>query len=218
MRLAHEDLWAMTFTRSYESDRSRSIAKRRAYTADRGVILADTKFEFGHSGDELILIDEVLTPDSSRYWPADEWKPGHGRSFLRQAICARLARRGPVGPSAACAPSAADVIEGTRHRYIEAHDRITGYELLGLSGRALVKVIVTITRRPEIADPEGTTVRRALHDLGFADVESSPLRPTADARGGRAPTPLRCASRSSRCVRRLLANPVLEDFAVEVGS
>src|SRR5690606_17671280 len=50
------------------------------YAADRGVILADTKFEFGFVGDQLLLIDEVLTPDSSRYWPADEWEPGRSSS------------------------------------------------------------------------------------------------------------------------------------------
>ena len=57
------------------------------YAAKRGVILADTKFEFGYHNGELLLIDEVLTPDSSRYWPADEWEPGHDvPSFDKQYV------------------------------------------------------------------------------------------------------------------------------------
>src|SRR5207249_10459454 len=58
-----------------------------AHALDRGIILADTKFEFGFAGGELILIDEVLTPDSSRFWPADRYEPGHGQpSFDKQYV------------------------------------------------------------------------------------------------------------------------------------
>ena len=64
------------------------------------MILADTKFEFGFAGDELLLIDEVLTPDSSRYWPADRWTPGPGRALLRQAIRPGLARPDAAGTTA----------------------------------------------------------------------------------------------------------------------
>lgn len=113
----------------YEELRKRSIAiysQAAQFAADRGVLLADTKFEFGQSGDELILIDEVLTPDSSRYWPADEWKPGHDiPSFDKQYVRDWLDQaRWDHQPPAPHLPAA--VIEGTRQRYIEAHDRITG--------------------------------------------------------------------------------------------
>ncbi|CAN5148564.1 phosphoribosylaminoimidazolesuccinocarboxamide synthase [soil metagenome] len=113
----------------YEELRKRSIAiysQAAQFTADRGVLLADTKFEFGQSGDELILIDEVLTPDSSRYWPADEWKPGHDiPSFDKQYVRDWLDEaRWDHQPPAPHLPAV--VIEGTRQRYIEAHDRITG--------------------------------------------------------------------------------------------
>ena len=74
----------------YEELRRRSVdIYRRAadHAAEKGVILADTKFEFGFAGDELFLIDEVLTPDSSRYWPADEWTPGQDvPSFDKQYV------------------------------------------------------------------------------------------------------------------------------------
>ena len=54
-------------------------ARGRDIARDRGILLADTKFEFGFDGDELVLADEVLTPDSSRFWPAEEWEPGRAQ-------------------------------------------------------------------------------------------------------------------------------------------
>jgi phosphoribosylaminoimidazole-succinocarboxamide synthase len=113
----------------YEELRSRSIdiyQRAAAYAAERGVILADTKFEFGHADGELLLIDEVLTPDSSRYWPADEWRPGHVvPSFDKQYVRDWLDSTGwdhtPPPPDL---PD--DVIAGTRARYVEAYERITG--------------------------------------------------------------------------------------------
>ncbi len=97
-----------------------------AYAAERGVILADTKFEFGFVGEELLLIDEVLTPDSSRYWPADEWVPGEAvPSFDKQYVRDWLDSTGwdhsPPSPSLP-----AEIISGTRARYAEAYARVTG--------------------------------------------------------------------------------------------
>jgi phosphoribosylaminoimidazole-succinocarboxamide synthase len=91
-----------------------------------GIILADTKFEFGLRGEELLLIDEVMTPDSSRFWPADGYRSGRAQpSFDKQFVRDWLSRSGwdknsppPELPS--------DVIEQTRAKYIEACERITG--------------------------------------------------------------------------------------------
>lgn len=96
------------------------------YAAARGVILADTKFEFGFAGDDLLLIDEVLTPDSSRYWPVDEWTPGNtvpsfDKQYVRDWLDASGWDHNPPSP-----PLPHDVIEGTRARYAEAYERITG--------------------------------------------------------------------------------------------
>jgi phosphoribosylaminoimidazole-succinocarboxamide synthase len=95
------------------------------HAAARGVILADTKFEFGFAGSELILIDEVLTPDSSRYWPAASWKPGQDMpSFDKQYVRDWLDQAGwDHQPPAPRIPE--EVITGTRARYIEAYERIT---------------------------------------------------------------------------------------------
>jgi phosphoribosylaminoimidazole-succinocarboxamide synthase len=114
---------------TYEELRRRSIdiylaAARHA--AERGVILADTKFEFGIANGELILIDEVLTPDSSRYWPADQWTPGSEvPSFDKQYVRDWLDQSGwDQDPPAPHLPPG--VVEGTRARYVEAYERITG--------------------------------------------------------------------------------------------
>ena len=73
-------------------------ARGAEHAAERGIILADTKFEFGrHAGAEIVLADEVLTPDSSRFWPADRYEPGTTPALLRQAVRARLGRRGRAG-------------------------------------------------------------------------------------------------------------------------
>lgn len=115
--------------RLYDELRSRSIdiyLRASEYAAERGVILADTKFEFGFSAGDLLLIDEVLTADSSRYWPADQWEPGHAvPSFDKQYVRDWLDSTGwDHTPPAPRLP--AEVIAGTRARYVEAYERIAG--------------------------------------------------------------------------------------------
>jgi phosphoribosylaminoimidazole-succinocarboxamide synthase len=113
----------------FDELRRRSIdiyLRASKYAAERGVILADTKFEFGFAGDDLLLIDEVLTPDSSRYWPADQWSPGHDvpsfdKQYVRDWLDSTDWDRTPPAPNLP-----RDIVEGTRSRYIEAYDRITG--------------------------------------------------------------------------------------------
>jgi phosphoribosylaminoimidazole-succinocarboxamide synthase len=98
-----------------------------AHAAERGILIADTKFEFGLDRDErLVLADEAFTPDSSRFWPADEYEPGRPPpSFDKQFVrdyCESLGwDKTPPGPEL---PS--DVVAGTRARYVEAFERLTG--------------------------------------------------------------------------------------------
>jgi phosphoribosylaminoimidazole-succinocarboxamide synthase len=99
--------------------------------AERGIILADTKFEFGHDGaGTLVLGDEVLTPDSSRFWPADRWEPGHAQpSFDKQYIRDWLISPTSGWDRASGAPPPElpdEVVQITRVRYIEAYERLTG--------------------------------------------------------------------------------------------
>jgi len=100
-----------------------------AYASARGIIIADTKFEFGLAGHELIWIDEALTPDSSRFWPADEYEPGRAQpSFDKQYVRDYLERIGwNKQPPAPALP--AEVVAATRARYRESYERLTGRPL-----------------------------------------------------------------------------------------
>jgi phosphoribosylaminoimidazole-succinocarboxamide synthase len=112
-----------------------AIYRRAADIArERGILLADTKFEFGYDdaagGRRLVLADEVLTPDSSRFWPAEEWRPGRPQpSFDKQYV-----RNWLLSPAsgwdrdsgAAPPPLPDDVVAATRERYVEAYERLTG--------------------------------------------------------------------------------------------
>jgi phosphoribosylaminoimidazole-succinocarboxamide synthase len=97
------------------------------YAGARGIIIADTKFEFGlDDTDRLVLADEVFTPDSSRFWPADEYEPGRGqpsfdKQYVRDFCEAQAWDKTPPGPELP-----ADVVAGTRARYVEAFERLTG--------------------------------------------------------------------------------------------
>lgn len=97
-----------------------------AHVSQQGLILADTKVEFGRLDGELVLIDELLTPDSSRYWPAESWQPGAAPpSFDKQYVRDFMDSTGwNHDPPAPRMPS--EVIDGTRARYVEAYERITG--------------------------------------------------------------------------------------------
>jgi phosphoribosylaminoimidazole-succinocarboxamide synthase len=100
-----------------------------AYAEPRGVILADTKFEFGMLRDELIWIDEALTPDSSRFWPADQYKPGGAQpSFDKQFVRDYLERiRWPKVPPGPELPE--EVVAATRAKYRQAFRILAGHEL-----------------------------------------------------------------------------------------
>ncbi|MFD7277366.1 phosphoribosylaminoimidazolesuccinocarboxamide synthase [Streptomyces sp. NPDC059862] len=104
--------------------RARDIAR------DRGIILADTKFEFGFENDTLVLADEVLTPDSSRFWPADQWQPGraqpsYDKQYVRDWLTSaesgwdRTSEQPPP-------PLPQQVVDATRAKYVEAYERLTG--------------------------------------------------------------------------------------------
>ncbi len=100
-----------------------------AWAAERGIIIADTKFEFGLIDGELYLVDEVLTPDSSRFWPADQYEPGRNppsfdKQYVRDYLESLPWDKTPPAPELP-----AEVVERTRVKYIEAFQRITGRSL-----------------------------------------------------------------------------------------
>jgi phosphoribosylaminoimidazole-succinocarboxamide synthase len=106
----------------------------RDHAASRGIIIADTKFEFGSAADgTLLLIDEVMTPDSSRFWPADRYAPGRSQpSFDKQPLrdyLAGLKGAGQWNGEAPPPPLPADVVDATSRRYLEAYRLLTGRAL-----------------------------------------------------------------------------------------
>jgi phosphoribosylaminoimidazole-succinocarboxamide synthase len=111
-------------------DKTVAIYNRAAeYALARGLILADTKFEFGFIGEELVLADEVLTPDSSRYWPADRYAPGgpqlsFDKQFVRDYLETLSWNKQPPAP--ALPP---EIAEKTKQKYLEAYERLTGHPL-----------------------------------------------------------------------------------------
>jgi phosphoribosylaminoimidazole-succinocarboxamide synthase len=101
----------------------------RDYAAARGIIVADTKFEFGRSSEELLLIDEFLTPDSSRFWPADQYvvgqsPPSFDKQFVRDYLETLDWNKTAPGPKLP-----RQIIEGTSAKYLEAFERLTGTPL-----------------------------------------------------------------------------------------
>lgn len=118
------------------SDTTLNLYRRaRDYALDRGIILADTKFEFGviEGHDSPLLIDEIFTPDSSRFWPADDWEPGREqasfdkqivRNYLETLVAAGEWNKAPPGPTLP-----GEVLDKALGRYLEAYERLTGQAL-----------------------------------------------------------------------------------------
>jgi len=103
--------------------------KARDFAEQRGILIADTKMEFGMKGGKLILIDELLTPDSSRFWPKDEYQPGgpqksFDKQFLRDYL---LSIRWDKSPPAPQLPE--EIVQKTREKYLEAYERLVGKPL-----------------------------------------------------------------------------------------
>jgi len=121
------------------ADQARAVSielyrRGAAWARDRGIIIADTKFELGLIDGRLVVADEVLTPDSSRFWPADQWQPGATPpSFDKQPVRDLLDRldwdKQPPAPGLSD-----DVVAATRQRYIEAYQRITGLDFADWPG------------------------------------------------------------------------------------
>ena len=100
------------------------------HASQRGIIVADTKFEFGRSpGAEVVLADEVLTPDSSRFWPADDYEPGRGQSSFDKQFVRDWADETGWDHTPPAPELPPDVVEQTRGKYVEAYERITGRSL-----------------------------------------------------------------------------------------
>lgn len=101
-------------------------AKGRDYAAKRGIILCDTKFEFGTLDGKLVLADEILTPDSSRFWPADQYEAGRSQMSFDKQFVRDWLEETQWDKNSPPPPLADEVVERTRAKYLEAYQRITG--------------------------------------------------------------------------------------------
>jgi phosphoribosylaminoimidazole-succinocarboxamide synthase len=130
--ITREQIIKLIGLRSAEEMEEKSIAvynSAREYASSKGIIIADTKFEFGVDNARLTLIDELLTPDSSRFWDTELYEPGHSQdSFDKQPLRDWLTATGwNKEPPAPDLPQ--DVIEATSKRYLQAYERLTGRQL-----------------------------------------------------------------------------------------
>jgi len=131
--ITYQQVAELAGQRAANAVRLRSLAVYRYgrdYARERGIIIADTKFEFGWRDDEVILIDECLTPDSSRFWPADQYKsggpqPSFDKQFVRDYLEDIRWNKEPPAPELP-----REVVEGTAAKYREAFARLTGRKLI----------------------------------------------------------------------------------------
>ncbi|MGB2631274.1 MAG: phosphoribosylaminoimidazolesuccinocarboxamide synthase [Candidatus Omnitrophota bacterium] len=132
INISQEETKKAVGDQTFEFLKKKSIAiylKAAEYAESKGIIIADTKFEFGKIGDEIILIDEILTPDSSRFWPRDSYKPGESpKSFDKQFVRDYLEiidwDKTPPGPEL---PE--EIVRKTSEKYLQAYKILTGKEL-----------------------------------------------------------------------------------------
>jgi len=107
----------------------RLYSAAREYARQRGIIIADTKFEFGLFENRLILIDEVLTPDSSRFWPASQYQPGRAQASFDKQFVRDYLETLPWNKTPPAPPLPPEVISKTRAKYLEAYTLLTGHQL-----------------------------------------------------------------------------------------
>ena len=111
----------------YVRDKSTEIFEKASeYAESRGIILADTKFEWGYSDNKIILIDEVLTPDSSRFWPADKYQPGRDQESFDKQFVRNYLESINFDKSGPGVELPEDITAKTSDKYIEGYERLTG--------------------------------------------------------------------------------------------
>ena len=164
----------------------------------------------------MTLGDEALTPDSSRFWPADEYAPGgpqpsFDKQFVRDWCLETGWDRTPPGPEL---PD--DVVAGTRARYVEAFERLTGIAVRPVPGRPggrAVSVTVLIRPKAGILDPQGEAVQASLATLGFA-VDRARASAGSSTSSSTPTTVRRAHAEVERMCAELLANPLIESFEI----
>jgi phosphoribosylaminoimidazole-succinocarboxamide synthase len=184
----------------------RLYSAARDHAAERGIILADTKFEFGICDGELTLIDEVLTPDSSRFWPADDYEPGRpqasfDKQYVRDWLAAQDWDRQPPAPELPPLVIVRLRLRAARRAPVRGLERV------------MVRVLVDVLLKDEILDPQGQAVERALPALGFTGVRGVRVGKHVELEVDDGDD---LEARVARMANELLCNPVIERFTYRV--
>lgn len=188
----------------------------------RGIILADTKVEFGQRADgTIVLADEVLTPDSSRFWDAATWQPG-GRldSFDKQFLRNWLVRESGWDRASDTPPPPLPehIVTATRERYLDAYSRLVGqpFQTTERTDRItpMATVVVDVMPKPEILDPQGKAVTGALARLGYHGLTVRQGKRFEIEVDGEVTDEV--LAQISEAAEKLLANTVIEQFEVRV--
>ena len=196
-----------------------AYSRAAARAEDQGIVICDTKFELGFIDGALSLCDEVLTPDSSRFWPADDCAPGtNPPSFDKQPLRDWLEAQ-PWDKQPPPPPLPDEIVTATSRRYVDAYERICGRRSVRLVRCVTVassqrfSVLVEVRLREGIADPQGATIERALPALGLSGVTG--------VRAGKAfrfdiaaADDADALAQATVVADRLLANPVIEESSV----
>ena len=187
------------------------------HAREHGVILADTKFEFGldEARRQLVVGDEVLTPDSSRYWPADGYEVGRGQpSFDKQYVRDWATASGwDKLPPAPAIPD--DVVAGTRARYVEAYERITGEPFAAWLARA--PGAASESARPDPPRRRASSTRRGSPWSARCPRSASRASRTCTSAAWSSSTSRGAAQLEPMC-EKLLANPLVEDYEIRADS
>ena len=188
------------------------------YAAGKGIIIADTKFELGLDEEGTIVLgDEAFTPDSSRFWPADEYEPGgpqpsFDKQFVRDYAESLGWDKTPPGPEL---PD--EVVEGTRSlpRGVRADHRHPVRRLRGEPGSGVpLKATVLVRPKPGILDPQGKAVENSLRHLGFT-VDGARVGRVVDLEV-ESSDPDEARAEVERMCAELLANPLIESYEIEL--
>ncbi|OYN88630.1 phosphoribosylaminoimidazolesuccinocarboxamide synthase [Parenemella sanctibonifatiensis] len=207
-------------------------ARAEEIARQRGIILADTKVEFGLRADgTIVLADEVLTPDSSRFWDAETWDgTAAPESFDKQYVRNWLSRESGWDRHGTDAPPAlpAEVVAATRERYLQAYERLTGEPFVPAGAvdeapsvdqdriAAMGRVVVEVMPKPEILDPQGKAISQALQRLGYQGLSvRQGKRFEIEVEGEVTAERL---EQIETAAEQLLANTVIESFVVRAES
>lgn len=208
-------------------DLTLAIYRRAEQVArERGIILADTKVEFGRRPDgTIVLADEVLTPDSSRFWDAATWQPGQrldsfDKQFLRDWLVRESGwdKDSDVPPP----PLPGHVVAATRDRYLDAYARLVGEPFTATQHTDRIspmatpqhRVVVDVMPKPEILDPQGKAVTSALARLGFEGLTVRQGKRFEVQVDGEVTEQV--LAQVAEAAEKLLANTVIEQFVVRV--